>query len=425
MKPHLHIAILNVFFAPHTYGGATVVAEEVGRRLVKEHGVQVSAISVMSRGDLAPYSVIRGEVDGMATWLINLPPDRGYAESYINPYVGEQVARILHQIEPDIAHVHCVQDLGADCLSRIKAAGIPIVLSVHDFWWLCERQFMLRPDGSYCGQSPIEIEKCRGCASDFGRARARHSALLSLADLADVVTYPSVFAHDLCVASGLAPGKGVIWENGVRLPGEDFFERRAARRAADPRVVFGYVGGPSRIKGWPMIHDAFAGLGREDVKGLVVDGSLDGSWWKDIPLDGLSGSWAVWPRYDQDSMDAFYAEIDVLLFMSQWKETFGLSIREAVARGIQVIQTDSGGTVEHQAANPNTLLKIGDRPEILRYRVVDVLENGPYVQDPCAVTSQSDQAAAFMVLAEKVLAARDAGRSNDRRNGRSGPMIAA
>ena len=114
----MHVAILNVFFAPHTYGGATVVAEEVGRRLVKEYGVQVSAISVMSRSDLEPYSILRSEVDGMATWLINLPPNRGYAEGYINPYVGEQVSRILHQIEPDVAHVHSVQDLGADCLSR-------------------------------------------------------------------------------------------------------------------------------------------------------------------------------------------------------------------------------------------------------------------------------------------------------------------
>lgn len=420
----MHVAILNVFFAPHTYGGATVVAEEVGRRLVKDHGVQVSAISVMSRSDLAPYSVIRSEVDRMATWLINLPPNRGYAESYINPYVGEQVARILHQIEPDLAHVHCVQDLGANCLTRIKAAGIPIVLSVHDFWWLCERQFMLRPDGTYCGQSPIEIEKCRGCASDFSRARARHAALGLLADLADVVTYPSVFARDLCEASGLAAGKGIIWENGVRLPGKDFEEKRAARRAADARVTFGYVGGPSRIKGWPIIHDTFAGLGRDDVKGIVVDGSLDGSWWRDVSLDGLSGSWSVFPRFGQAEMDDFYAEIDVLLFMSQWKETFGLSIREAVARGIQVIQTDSGGTVEHRAAIPNRFLKIGDGPDVLRNRIIDVLDHGPDVETPVEVVSQSDQAAAFIELAESVLSGAKFGSTGDGTE-QIDPMIAA
>ena len=402
----MHVAILNVFFAPHTYGGATIVAEEVGRRLVAEHGVQVSAISVMSRSDLEPYAVIRGEVDGMATWLINLPGARTYVDAYLNPAVGEQIERILHQIEPDIAHVHCVQDLGADCLARIGASGIPVILSVHDFWWLCERQFMLRGDGRYCGQSPIRIEACRGCVDDLGRARARQSTLLSLAETADLVTYPSRFAQELCEASGLAPGKGVVWENGVRLPDADFFQRQAARRAADPTVVFGFVGGPSRIKGWPVIHDAFAGLGRSDLKGLVVDGSLDGSWWRDRSLGAMAGHWSVHPRYDQLTMDAFFAKIDVLLFLSQWKETYGLTIREAIARGVHVIQTDSGGTVEHAAARPEQMLRIGDGPVVLQREVERVLDAGPPWPEPAPVVSQSEQAARFLAMARSVLADR-------------------
>ncbi|MEO1238894.1 MAG: glycosyltransferase, partial [Pseudomonadota bacterium] len=239
----------------------------------------------------------------------------------------------------------------------------------------------------------------------------------------DVVTYPSAFAQKLCEAC-LAPGKGVIWDNGVRLPGADYAKKRAARQAADQRLVFGYVGGPSRIKGWPIIHDAFSGLGREDVKGIVVDGSLDGSWWRDRSLEGLSGTWSVWPRYDQADMDAFYAEIDVLLFLSQWKETFGLSIREAVARGIHVVQTDSGGTVEHPAANPNLFLKLGEGADIVRARIIDILDNGPSVQRPFRVVSQSDQAASFLGLAKSVTGA-DKAKRGDRKDKGPGPMIAA
>jgi len=399
----MHVLILNVFFAPHTYGGATVVAEEVGRRLVTEHGAQVSAISVMSRPDLEPYAVIRGEVDGMATWLINLPPGRGYVSAYVNAEVGERIARIVADIEPDIAHVHCVQDLGADCLMRLKNAGLPVVLSVHDFWWLCERQFMLRPDGRWCGQSPVRIEGCRGCVDDLGRAAARHSALAGLAALADVVTYPSRFARDLCTASGFAADRAVLWENGVRLPGPEFFARQQARRAADPRPVFGFVGGPSRLKGWPLVHDAFARLDREGFRGLVVEGSLDGSWWRDRPLDALAGEWSVHLRYDQGTMDDFFSEIDVLLFLSQWKETYGLTIREALARGIRVIQTDSGGTVEHPVADRARLLAIGEGPERLRAEIEAVLDAPGDHPDPVRVVSQSEQAAAFLGIADGLL----------------------
>ena len=399
----MHVVVLNVFFAPHTYGGATVVAEEVGRRLVREHGAQVSAISTMSRPDLVPYAVVRGEVDGMATWLINLPQGRDYVDAYANPRVSERIGQIVADIEPDIAHVHCVQDLGADCIQRLKAAGLPVVLSVHDFWWLCERQFMLRPDGSWCGQSPIRIEACRGCVDDHRRASARHQALVALASAADVVTYPSRYAFDLCSASGLAPERGVIWENGVRPPGEDFVDRQAARRAADDRTVFGFVGGPSRIKGWPIIHDAFAGLRRDDFRGIVVDGSLDGSWWKDVSLDAMAGEWSVHPRYDQASMDAFFAEIDVLLFLSQWKETYGLTIREALARGVRVIQTDSGGTVEHGAVEPHRLIAIGDGPERLRREIETELDRVGDFPEPLEMVTQSDQAAAFVDIARALL----------------------
>ena len=399
----MHVLILNVFFAPHTYGGATVVAEEVGRRLVSEQGAQVSAISVMSRPDLGPYAVIRGEVGGMATWLINLPPGRGYVDGYVNAEAGERIARIVAEIEPDIAHVHCVQDLGADCLMRLKAAGLPVVLSVHDFWWLCERQFMLRPDGRWCGQSPIRIERCRGCVDDHDRAEARHSALAGLAGLADVVTYPSRFARDLCTASGFAAERAVLWENGVRPPEPDFFVRQAARRAGDPRPVFGFVGGPSRMKGWPLLHDAFTMLDREGFRGLVVEGSLDGSWWRDRSLDALAGEWSVHPRYDQASMDDFFAEIDVLLFLSQWKETYGLTIREALARGIRVIQTDSGGTVEHPAADRARMLAIGDGPDQLRKEIEGVLDMPGDWPEPIEVVSQSGQAAAFVDIANNLL----------------------
>lgn len=45
-------------------------------------------------------------------------------------------------------------------------------------------------------------------------------------------------------------------------------------------------------------------------------------------------------------MDEFFGGLDVLLFPSQWKESFGLTVREAFARDVWVIATDAGGVVE-------------------------------------------------------------------------------
>ena len=393
-----HILVINIFFAPYSFGGATIVAEQVAQELVRTHGRRVTTISAMSRGDLTPYAVMKVEKDGIQNYLINLPHGRSYAEMYTNPQVTEIVAGLLDDLQPDLVHAHCIQEIGAGILPMIKRRGVPLVLSVHDFWWLCERQFMIRPNGRYCAQDPVRIEACRGCVDNWPRARLRQEILFADAAQADLITFPSQFAHDLSVRSGFAGPRLAVWQNGVRGPSPAFFETQAKRRAKDDRLVFGFVGGPSPIKGWPMIRSAFAALKRDDFGVIVVDGSLDGGWWRDQDLSALRGDWRVHPRFSQADMDAFYAKIDVLLFLSQWKETFGLAIREAVARGIRVLQTDSGGTTEWDGADRSAMLQIGDGGEVLRKRIDALLEAGPDHPPPRSVTSSAEQANALLDL---------------------------
>lgn len=399
MSGPLHILVCNVFFAPHTYGGATHVAEQVAFALARRPGVRVTAISAMVRHEFAPYAVMKTEKRGVENYIINLPAARTPAEIYDNPQVADRVAGLVRDLNPDVAHLHAIQDLGAGMIARLRKLALPVVLSVHDFWWLCERQFMIRPNGRYCGQDPIRIEACEGCVLDFAAAKQRHDYLVDAAAGADLVTYPSAFARRLCEASGLAPGKGVVWENGTLPPGPDFRARRAARRAADPRLVFGFVGGPSPIKGWPIVQDTFRGLERDDFAGLLVDASLDGSWYAPAKYAGMRGDWKVHPRYDSTTIDDFYARIDVLLFLSQWKETFGLTIREALARGIHVIQTDGGGTIEHPGRDRVTLLEIGEGAERMKPIVNALLDAPPPAcAHPLVFPTYADQANEFLRL---------------------------
>lgn len=390
-KPH--VLVINVFFAPYSYGGATVVAEQVAQELRRSHGFRVSAVSAISRFDMPPYTVIKSEYDGIPNYLINLPQGRSYAETYDNPQVTEVIDGLIRSLSPDVIHMHCLQDIGVGVFSAAQHHSVPVVLSTHDFWWLCERQFMIRIDGRYCGQNPVRIEDCRGCAENMGRARNRASQLQAAAGKADLITYPSHFAQQLNEASGIrGKGDSMVWPNGAQLPSQGFFKAQAARRSACGRLSFGFVGGPSQIKGWPLIRQAFEALPHDNFDVHLVEGSLDGSWWKDVDFSDLKGNWQVHPRFSQAEMDGFYEHVDVLLFLSQWKETFGLTIREALARGIQVIQTDSGGTTEHAAADPARMLAIGEGPDRLIAELERVLSPAQAHPAPVPVTSFADQA---------------------------------
>jgi len=397
-----HVVIINVLFAPNSYGGATIVAEEVAHSLGKL-GWQVTAISLISREDLAPYSIIKSSVNGVENFLINVPGTRRFTETYNNPVVSERIAGLLDQLTPDLVHIHCVQDVGAGVIEAAKARNLPVILSVHDFWWICQRQFMITADQRYCGQSPVCLSSCRGCVDNMSDTRSRRNFLFRQASMADCITYPSQFALDLCETSGLAPGSGRVWKNGVRPPKADFFTMQEQRRMSDPRIAFGYLGGPAYIKGWPDIRRAFSDIEREDFKVHLVDGSLDKGWWGTFEASSLPGEWAIHPRFSQAEMDQFYAKIDVLLFMSQWKETFGLAIREAIIRGIEVIQTDSGGTVEHPGVVREKMLPIGSGHKPLRREIEAVLEKGRSEKVPIGVSSFDDQAKQFVEISSRVL----------------------
>lgn len=401
-----HILLANVFFAPFTYGGATIVAEELAKALTARGDYRVTAVSLCSRAELKTYTVMKSERDGIVNYVINVPEDRGYHEMYNNPHVTAVLGELMDGLRPDLVHAHCIQDMGTGVLEAAHARNIPIVLSIHDFWWICERQFMIRADGSYCQQSPVRIDACRGCVADMGAARTRFDHLQMMAALADRVTFPSQFAHDLITASRLVSARGVVLENGVQLPGANFAKAQHARRTRDKTLTFGFVGGPSHIKGWPLIRSAFQRIQRDDFRVLLVDGSPDGSWWHPSEIEDLPGDWLIHPRFEQRDMDSFYAKIDVLLFMSQWKETFGLAIREALARGISVIQTDSGGTVEHAAASTGGLIPIGAPASDLQDQIVSALTQHPAHTDAVPVASYADQASAFHHIVEDVLASR-------------------
>ena len=116
-------------------------------------------------------------------------------------------------------------------------------------------------------------------------------------------------------------------------------------------------------------------------------------------LRSMKGAWQIHPRYDQaEGIDRFFAEIDVLLFVPQWREAFGLVVREAASRGIRIIQTEGGGAAEH--AGQSRTLPIGADPENLSILIGEELENPGNHPDPVSCHSYDDQTDAFLRLVE-------------------------
>lgn len=387
----MHLLVTNVFFDPFSYGGATVVAEEVVRELARKTDWQITVVSVSSSLGIEPYHMVRTQGAGVDHIIISVPQLLAGADNYLNSQVEMIFEQLVNSITPDVVHAHCVQNIGAGGLRAVNAQGIPLIISVHDFWWLCERQFMITGKGRYCRRERINPDLCASCVDSISSNRARDRILRDVLNNASVITYPSRFARDLHERSGIDESRGIVWPNGVRLPNPTFFERQAERRLRDPRLSFGFVGGPSQIKGWPVIKEAFNKLDRNDFIVNVVDASADRSWWRQGDFSDLPGEWRISPRYTQERLDDFYVEIDALLFLSQWKETFGLALREAAARGLDIVQTEGGGTTEYDGFGNARVVQIGDGPEKVAIELNALLE-GYRNGRPGRVRGYSEQA---------------------------------
>ncbi len=142
-------------------------------------------------------------------------------------------------------------------------------------------------------------------------------------------------------------------------------------------------------------------MDRDDWELVLVDNTLNLGFASIDPGDWRGrGTVRIVPAYAQDTMDEFFAGIDVLLFPSQWKESFGLTVREALARDVWVIATEGGGPADAIIDGVNgTLIPLDGRHEFLLRAMRDLLENrarldgyrNPRKQDIAGYDTQATQ----------------------------------
>ncbi len=261
----MKILIANCHFAPDSFGGATVVAEETATRLA-DRGHDVVVFTSTSDGDLETHQLFRYESAGIPVVAIKVPERRTLRSEYDDPGVTRQFKQLLDAMRPDVVHVHAIQALGVGILRAAQERGIPTVVTVHDAWWLCERQFMVRATGEFCDQSAIDARVCATCVPDPGAHQVRQQTSLELLNRCDRVLAPSVYWRDLLVASGVRADIAAVNSNGVSRPRPGW--RRSPRRGP---VRLGYVGALSPAKGYPQLVDALRMLQRSDYELVVVD----------------------------------------------------------------------------------------------------------------------------------------------------------
>lgn len=363
-KGKTKVLSFNVYYHPQSFGGATIVAEQLNKLLADEEAYEIYAVTTLPmKSWLPPYSVIRYEYGKVTVFGVTVPSED--AAAHENPRFDAAVKDIIELVQPDIAHIHCIQSMGVGMVDICREAGVKTLVTLHDAWWICPNQFMLDENEVFREQWNTEDERSKTIA----RALAKIDMLLA----------PSKYFAELHEKT---LGRNVLVnKNGVTRP-----LGQISKRKKDV-IRFGYVGGKTKIKGVHLILEAFRKYRFPNTELVVVDNMLNvgARSFFDSDFDGVE-RFRIEPAYSQDTIDYFFSEIDVLLFPTQWKESFGLTVREAVLRDVWVIATDAGGVSEDIIDGENgTVIPFDSGVEELSRAIAEVCERYQAMDDGAVI----------------------------------------
>jgi len=329
----MRVLLCNVFYAPQSIGGATRVVEDNAHDFremgaVSDLAVFCSLQGARQPGETRTYRTRDAQVMAIAT---QSGPKVDLLAS--DPLIRRRFAEFIDYFQPDIIHFHCLQRLTSEVCLEAQERGIPYLITMHDGWWISDRQFLLNDAG--------EIEtydyRAPGKASAlFGEKAMKRQALLqkALNGAARLLTVSRTFA-DVLAEAGLEDVD--VSTNGVS-------DVPALPKIASDKVTLGYLAGAAHYKGYHLMRATIMKGNFDKIRLVVVDHSLRAhqtireKWGStDIERIGL---------VPQSEVADLYARLNVVLVPSIWPESFGLVAREALLTRSWLVASNRGAAAE-------------------------------------------------------------------------------
>ncbi|MBN9391127.1 MAG: glycosyltransferase family 4 protein [Chloroflexi bacterium] len=319
--------------------------------------------------------------------------------SHDNPEIEKWLAGFLEEFRPDIMLVNACYLFGVGVLRAARQLGIPTVVYLHDFWFLCQRITLMRPDGTLCSGN-VNAETCAACISQDKRAhlwadrlslgqasrtlaagskagfepftdllggrqkietlKLRRQRLLRALEEADQVIAPSLYLKKVFEENGFPKDK-ILYsrysQDENRLAAlVAARERRLTTSPGNLRV--GFLGQTKPHKGVHLLVKAFRKINAEGAR-LSIHGRFDETDKYHRHLKKLAGSderIKFAGPYHREQLPEILENLDVVVVPSVWLENSPLVIMEAQAAGLPVITTNLGGMAEMVRPEQNGLL---------------------------------------------------------------------
>ena len=393
----MRIALVVHKFPPTSVGGTEIYTLNLARELSKRgHSVFVfyrhdeptdrrGAISWEERDGFTACRVSR------AFDYESSHPLAQFLDTFYNPDVEVAFRRFLDEVRPDLVHFQHVMLLSHRLIGLAKLRRLPVLLTLHDYWFICGNSQLIWPDGQICRGKALGLN-CARCALSRARSRllgplrvlvapvlqGRDALVRRSALQADHLIAPSHFAINEYVKAGFPAERFTYLENGIHA---ELIQRYARHPTADDRVRFAYLGSLAWQKGVHVLVEAFRGIPPGDAT-LRIYGSPNVFPDYAARLHRMAdpANTSFEGLVPNEEVGRALAEADVVIVPSLWYENSPMVIQEAFAAGVPVIASRIGALTEKVQHGVNGFLCTSGDVGALRETVRSLIEQPGRIQ---------------------------------------------
>jgi glycosyltransferase involved in cell wall biosynthesis len=314
---------------------------------------------------MAPDSVLLQPVVEKGVRVYRVPvgmrsPAKIFLQTFRQPQLRRNWQRVLDSEQPDLVHIEHLMGLPFSLVSDLRERGIPYVVTLHDYWYVCANaQLLTNTEQEVCTGPDARALNCARCAlartglnTGLGGAfllspmmtLRNNQAAAVLQDAAQIIA-PTRFVHDLYLS--LLPGLGEIevLPHGIEPPKKVVEKAPVDQRvnSRDGRLHVGYIGSIAKQKGVHVLISAVNALPGQDIL-LTIYGNLASFPEYVAELRTLITRPGIEMRgsLDHEAIWSAIAEFDVVVIPTLWYETSVLVVDEVLAAGVPLIGSNIG-----------------------------------------------------------------------------------
>ncbi len=309
--------------------------------------------------------------------------------AYKHPDIADCVERLIQSWKPDLVHLISGYLVTPAAIAVAHALGVPSVVTLTDYWFVCPRINLIRSNQEPCG-GPYDALDCTRCLlsesrryrlpeqafpavaklvwrflargagnrlSLYREVARRSQHLCNLLNRADAITIPTNSLRSRLVAAGIQD-RFILSRHGLVL--DEIGIQPGDTKSESTLLRFGYLGSITHNKGVDLLVEAYARLAKQfENISLEIWGdtttqpkyvSLLQERMTSLPRAAMRG------LYQPRQLGGIMRDIDVLVVPSRWPEIGPFVVLEAFATRTPVIATRLGNMLELVDHEENGLL---------------------------------------------------------------------